>query len=66
MELSDRENDLLQALKSATKSALSFIPGLSQAISGWDSYQRSNFERNLMKVINQLRDKVENVGSSPN
>jgi len=63
MELSDRENDLLQALKGTAKSALSIIPGLNQAIAGWDSYQRSNFERNLLKVISQLRDRVENVES---
>jgi len=63
MELSDRENDLLEAFKGTSKSALSIIPGLGQAISGWDSYQRSKFERNLLKVINQLKEQVDNVES---
>lgn len=63
MELSDRENNLLQALKGTAKSTLSLIPGLGQAISGWDNYQRSNFERGLLKVISQLRDRVEDVES---
>ena len=63
MELSDREKDLLQALKGTGKSALSLIPGLNQAISGWDSYQRSKFDRNLLKIIDQLQDQVENIES---
>ena len=63
MELNDRKNDLWEALKGTSKSALSIIPGLDQAISGWDSYQRSKFERNLLKVINQLKEQVDNIES---
>jgi len=61
MKLSNRENDLLQALTGTLKSALSTIPGLGEAISGWDSYQKSIFERNLLKVISHLQNKVENI-----
>ena len=63
MDLNDREKDLLEGLKGVTKSALSIIPGLGQAIAGWDSYQRSNFERNLLKTIKFLEDKVANLQS---
>ncbi len=63
MDLSDCEKDLLEGLTGVTKSALSIIPGLGQAIAGWDSYQRSNFNRNLLKTIKFLEDKVNNLDS---
>lgn len=59
MELTDREKDLLSALKGTTKSALSLVPGLGQAIAGYDASRQSQFERNLLKVINFLQDKVQ-------
>ena len=61
MNLSDRENDLLSALKGTAKSALSLVPGLGQAIAGFDAYRRSQFERNLLKVITDLSDKVQDL-----
>ena len=61
MNLTDREKDLLSALKGTTKSALSLVPGLGQAIAGYDSYHQSQFERNLLKVINYLQDKVQDL-----
>lgn len=63
MELTDREKDALQALSGTAKSALSLVPGLGQAIAGWDAYKRSSFERNLMKIISHLQSKVEDLGS---
>lgn len=59
MNLTDREKDLLSALKGTTKSALSLVPGLGQAIAGYDAYRQSQFERNLLKVIGFLQDKVQ-------
>ena len=58
MKLRGREKDCLEALSGTTKSALSLIPGLGQAIAGWDAYKRSCFERNVTEVITQLKDKV--------
>ena len=63
MELTDREKDALEALSGTAKSALSLIPGLGQAIAGWDAYKRSSFERNLRKVVSHLQNKVEDLGS---
>lgn len=63
MELTDREKDLLSALKGTTKSALSLVPGLGQAIAGFDAYRQSQFERNLLKVISFLQDKVQDLGA---
>jgi len=61
MELTDREKDLLSALKGTTKSALSFVPGLGQAIAGYDAYRQSQFERNLLNIIKFLNDKVQDL-----
>ncbi len=61
MNLTDREKDFLNVLKGTTKSALSLVPGLGQAIAGYDSYHQSQFERNLLKVINYLQDKVQDL-----
>lgn len=62
MEITDREKDALEALSETAKSALSLIPGLGQAIAGWDAYKRSSFERNLRKVLSHLQNKVEDLG----
>ena len=63
MELTDREKDALAALSGTAKSALSLIPGLGQAIAGWDAYKRSCFERNLRRVVSHLQNKVDDLGS---
>ena len=63
MELTDREKDLLSASKGTTKSALSLVPGLGQAIAGYDAYRQSQFERNLRKIISSLQDKVQDLGA---
>jgi len=60
MELNDRENDLFQALIATTKSAVSVIPGLGQAIAGWDAYHQSQFNRNVKKILEHLNDKIDN------
>jgi len=49
------------ALSSTTKSALSLIPVLGQAIAGWDAYKRSSFERNVRKLIEHLSQKVDDL-----
>lgn len=61
MELTEREKDLWEALTGTAKSALSLFPVIGQAIAGYDSYKKSNFERNLINIINQLKEKVDNV-----
>lgn len=60
MELTDQEKDLAQALSGTAKSALALIPVLGQALAGYDAYKKSKFERQLLKLINYLNDKVEN------
>lgn len=61
MELSDRENNLGQTLIGILKSLASPVPGLGQAIAGWDNYQRSNFERNIKKAIELLEERATNI-----
>lgn len=63
MELTDREKDLSEALSGTAKSALSLIPGLGQAIAGWDAYKRSSFDRNLKNTISHLKIKVDDLES---
>ncbi|MFH1931715.1 MAG: hypothetical protein ABIN18_09035 [Pseudomonadota bacterium] len=63
MKLTDREKDLSEALSGTAKSALSLIPGLGQAIAGWDAYKRSSFDRNLKSTISYLKDKVDDFES---
>lgn len=63
MDLTDREKDLLQSLSATAKSALSFVPGLSQALAGYDAYKKSNFERNIKNLIVCLQDKVADLSS---
>ncbi len=63
MKLTDREKNLSEALSGTAKSALSLIPGLGQAIAGWDAYKKSSFDRNLTKTISCLKDKIEDFGS---
>lgn len=61
MKLTDNENNLLQALTGTTKSALSIVPGIAQAIAGWDSYQQSRFNRNVEKVLVHLQNKIDDI-----
>jgi len=61
MELSDREQDFLHALSGTTKSALSLIPALGQAIAGYDAYKRSAFDRNVQRAIDHLTEKVDDL-----
>lgn len=63
MKLTDREKDLSEALSGTAKSALSLIPGLGQAIAGWDAYKRSSFDRNLKSTISYLKNKVDDFES---
>jgi len=61
MTFTDRENDLFKALSGTTKSALSLIPVVGQAIAGFDAYKRNAFERSVLELIKHLSDKVENL-----
>jgi len=61
MKLTDRENDLLRALSGTTKAALSLVPGLGQAIAGFDAYNQSKFERSIMQFIETLSGKVDDL-----
>ncbi len=62
MKLAERENDLLEALLGTTKSAASLLPVLGQIIAGYDSYKRSSFDRNVLNLIENLSQKVDNIG----
>lgn len=61
MSLSDREKNALEALSGTAKSALSLIPGLGQAIAGWDEYRRSQFNQNILALLQTLDRKVSDV-----
>jgi len=63
MELTAREKDLLAGLSATVKSTISIVPGLGQAISGWDAYKRSAFDRSVQKVIELLSARIENLES---
>ena len=63
MELTEREEDLLAGLSAVVKSALSRVPALREAIAGWDAYHRSQFDRNVKKVIDLLSERVDDLES---
>lgn len=62
-ESTDREKDLFEGLSGTSKSALSLIPILGQAIAGWDAYKKSAFDRNVTRLIKHLSDKVEDLNA---
>ncbi len=62
-ELTEKEKDLMGALKGTAKSALSQIPVLGQVIAGWDAYNQSSFERNVKLLIEHLSQKVNDFES---
>ena len=57
----DREKDLGSALGATAKSALSIIPGVGQAIAGYDAYRQSAHNRNVEKVLGYLTQKVDDL-----
>jgi hypothetical protein len=61
VEFTDREKDLSNALTATAKSALSLVPGLGQAIAGYDEYRRSQFERSVSNLISELQQKVSSI-----
>ncbi|MDY0134220.1 MAG: hypothetical protein RBS14_00840 [Atribacterota bacterium] len=61
MTLTGREKDAFEALTGTAKSVLSLIPGLGQAIAGWDAYRRSQFDRSLLSLLQSLEQKVNDV-----
>lgn len=63
MGLTDREKDLSQALAGVAKSAIALlpIPGLAQAIAGYDEYRRSQFERTVSRLIRDIQKKVSDI-----
>lgn len=61
MDLSEREQDLVQGFSAMGKAVVSRIPGLGEAIAGWDAYKRSAFDRNVREVIESLADKIDNL-----
>jgi hypothetical protein len=63
VELTKREKDLAHALVGTAKSALSLVPGLGQAIAGYDEYRRSQFERNVSELIRDLQQKIPDVAA---
>ncbi len=53
--------DLMRAASAVAKSLVSRVPGLGEAIAGWDAYKQSLFERNVKKVFYLLQEKVDNL-----
>jgi hypothetical protein len=62
MDLTERENDILEALLGTTKSAASLIPVLGLIIAGYDAYKRSSYDRNVRNLIQTLSQKVDDIG----
>jgi hypothetical protein len=58
--MADKLVDVWQGVTGAIKHAASHIPGLGEAIAGWDAYKRSGFERSLRKTLDLLNTKVDN------
>ncbi len=61
MTTDDNFPDIIEGLLGASKSGIARVPGLGEAIAGWDAYNRSKFERNIKKLIEDLNDKVDNL-----
>lgn len=61
MSLSDNENDLVRAAIGAVKSTASLVPVLGQIIAGHDSYQRSRHDRNVAKILEHLKNKIDDI-----
>ena len=62
-KLTDGEVDFSKALSGTLKSAASKIPGVGQAIAGYDAYKKSIFERNLISTLKYLEQKVDDFDS---
>ena len=57
--MNKKQDDLKKALKAAGKSALGkLIPGLSEAVAGYDAYKASSHDRNVEKMLEHLAMKV--------
>jgi hypothetical protein len=63
MKITERGEDLLAGLSATTKSALSLVPGLGQAISGYDAYKRASYDRSVRKVLELLSDRIDDLDS---
>ena len=61
MNLSEKGRDILEGLKGSAKALISRVPGLCEAVAGWDAYKRSSFERNVVNVTKHLNAKVKNI-----
>ena len=55
--------DIVAGISGAVKHSLSRIPGLGEAISGWETYNKSKFERNVKKTITHLQNEVADLES---
>ena len=53
--------DLKRVAYGVVKSSASKVPGLGEAIAGWDAYKKSLFERNVDKVFHLLQEKVDSL-----
>ena len=61
MYLTDKSLDILEGLKGSFKALISRVPGLGEAVAGWDAYNRSRFERNVKKVFEHLTGKLDDI-----
>lgn len=59
--MSDRKEDVSNALIASVKSTFGLIPGVSQVLAGYDAYHQSVHDRNVKKMIAHLCDKVEDL-----
>lgn len=53
----------MAALKAVAKSAGSLAPVIGQAIAGYDAYHRSNYDRNIRRMIGCLSLRVDDIES---
>lgn len=61
MDLTEKGKNFLHGLIGSAKALISRVPGLGEAIAGWDAYKRSCFERNVQKVVGHLNAKLDSL-----
>lgn len=59
--MTNREEDLLEALRGTGKAAISQIPVLGAAIAGWNAYNKSSHDRNIRNIIQQIDSRVDDI-----
>lgn len=63
MDPEENKSNIVAGVSGVAKQLLSRIPGLGEAIAGWDAYNKSKFERGVKNSIALLQYKATNLES---